>query len=169
MIDTRIESKEVLYTQDAVVLLAEDDLQKLKKLALLNPRQRVRLCVHRDPDNSLHEMFIVHTKNCYIRPHKHIGKAESMTILEGEVDVFLFHEDGSIRQIIHMGEINSGKLFFYRLSEPIYHMLLIRSEFLVFHEVTEGPFLREQTIFPEWAPCENDIDTQNFIKKLNYQ
>ena len=52
------------------------------------------------------------------------------------------------------------------MSDPINHMLLIRSEFLVFHEATEGPFLREKTVFPEWAPEENAPGMKEFIDNV---
>lgn len=166
MITIRKESAEVLYPEEDVVVVAAADLKELKRLALLNPRQRVRLCAHRSPNDRLHEMFIVHAQDCYVRPHKHLDKAESMAILEGEVDVVLFHEDGSIRQIIQMGAPESGKSFFERLSEPIYHTLIIRTKFLVFHESTEGPFLRENTVFPEWAPAEQGAASKRFIDQI---
>lgn len=166
MIKIRKESAEVLYPEEDIVVVAAADLEELKHLALLNPRQRVRLCAHRSPNDRLHEMFIVHMQDCYVRPHKHLGKAESMAILEGEVDVVLFHEDGSIRQVIQMGAPDSGKVFYQRLSEPIYHTLIIRTEFLVFHESTEGPFLRENTVSPEWAPAEQGAASQKFIDQI---
>jgi len=166
MILTHKESDEVLYPREEVVVVESADLTQLKRLALQNPRQRIRLCAHRSPDDRLHDMFIVHTSDCYVRPHKHLGKAESMAILEGEVDVVLFHDDGTIRQVIRMGDLNSGKLFYYRLSEPIYHTLLIRSQFLVFHEITEGPFLREKTVFPDWAPEEQSSGRKEFVARV---
>ena len=119
MIRTIIESNEVLYPGEDVVLITNTDLKELKRLALLNPRQRVRLCSHRSPNDQLHEMFIVHTHECYVRPHKHIGKVESMAVLSGEVDVVLFYEDGTIRKVVRMGDMSSGKVFYYRLSDPI--------------------------------------------------
>ena len=166
MIKSRSESSEVLYPDEEIVVVAQADLQELKSLALLNPRQRVRLCAHRSPNDRLHEMFIVHTLGCYVRPHKHLQKAESMTVLEGEVDVVLFHEDGSIRQIIQLGTADTGKTFYQRLPEEIYHMLIIRTEFLVFHEITEGPFLRKNTIFPDWAPAEQGKASKAFVDQV---
>ncbi|MGQ0666810.1 MAG: WbuC family cupin fold metalloprotein [Nitrospiraceae bacterium] len=166
MILTRKESDEVLYPQEEVVVVDSTDLKELKRLALLNPRQRIRLCAHRSPGDHLHEMFIVHTSECYVRPHKHLGKAESMAILEGEVDVVLFRDDGTVRQVVRMGDRNSGKLFYYRLSGPIYHTLLIRTPFLVFHEITEGPFLREHTVFPDWAPDERSDGRDAFVARI---
>jgi cupin fold WbuC family metalloprotein len=166
MIATRIESSEVLYPKDEIVFVSSSDLEELKLQAILNQRQRIRLCTHNSSDSLLHEMFIIHTNECYVRPHKHIGKVESMAVLEGEVDIVLFNDDGTIKNIVKMGDMSSGKIFYYRIADPIYHMLLIRTKFLVFHEVTQGPFLREQTIFPEWAPKEGDLNVDTFIKHV---
>lgn len=166
MILTRKESDEVLYPIDDVVVVDVADLSDLKRMSLLNARKRIRLCAHRSPTDSLHEMFIVHTRDCYIRPHKHLGKVESMAILEGEADVVLFNDNGTIRQVTKMGDLNSGKIFYHRLSEPIYHTLFIRTDFLIFHESTEGPFIREKTAFPDWAPQENDADVSGFIASI---
>jgi len=112
MIKVRKENDEVLYPEDDLVLVSAQDLDELKRRASLNPRRRIRLCAHRSPDDRLHEMVIVHMRECYVRPHKHLDKAESMLILEGEVDVVLFHEDGSLRQIIQMGAPGTGKIFY---------------------------------------------------------
>ncbi|MCX6239052.1 MAG: WbuC family cupin fold metalloprotein [Bacteroidia bacterium] len=166
MIPTHKESDEVLYPNDEIVFVGGADLEELKRLALQNPRRRIRLCAHHSPNDHLHEMFIVHTKDCYVRPHKHLGKVESMVVLEGEADIVLFHEDGKVMQVIQMGDLNSGKCFYYRLCEPIYHTLLIRTQFLVFHESTEGPFMRDKTIFPDWAPQESDSGVRSFIEHI---
>ena len=166
MIKFRRENDEVLYPEQDVVAVDKSCLDELKRLAQLNPRQRVRLCTHRSPNDPLHEMFIVHMRDCYVRPHKHLGKSESMTILEGEVDVVLFDEDGSIRQVVRMGAPDTGKVFYQRLSDPIYHTLIIRSEFLVFKECTEGPFLRENIVFPEWAPADQGAASREFTDHI---
>jgi len=172
MIPFHKESDEVLYPDDDVVLIASGDLDELKRLASKNPRKRIRICGHKSPDDALHEMFIIHTNETYVRPHKHLGKAESFSILEGRVDVVLFHDDGSIRQVVNMGAPDSGLPFYYRLDDPIYHTLLIRTDFLVFHEVTQGPFNREQTIFADWSLSDLDVKEystlapESFIEKM---
>lgn len=166
MIAVRKESDEVLYPLQDPVILDSSGVSELKRLALLNPRQRIRLCAHSAPQDSLHEMFIVHTSECYVRAHKHVGKAESMAILEGEVDVVLFNDDGTLRQVLPMGAPASGRTFYHRISKPVYHMMLIRTPFVVFHEITEGPFLREQTDFPEWAPEQDQPGRVHFLDRV---
>lgn len=161
------ESDEVFYSGDKISYISNEEIEYLKHLAGLNPRKRIRLCAHKGKNDTLHEMFIVHKQGCYVTPHKHIGKVESMAIIEGEVDVILFENDGNIKKIIQMGDRNSGKNFYQRIADPIYHSMIIRSEFLVFHEITEGPFLREKTIFAPWAPpIENSYEIENFIQNI---
>ena len=166
MIGIRKENNEVLYSTKNVTAVNESDLQELKTLSLLNKRKRIRLCAHRDPSEKLHDMIIVHNKDCYVRPHKHESRAESINILEGEADLILFEDNGLITKVIRMGALHTNKIFFYRLSNSIYHMLIIRSEYLIFHEATEGPFNMKDTIFPEWSPVEESDRLVDFLDSI---
>jgi len=163
MIEFRKENSEVFYSDEDFIVVGNKELDMLKRLALGNDRQRARLCTHNSPKSKLHEMFIVHTNECYVRPHKHLGKDESISILEGEADVIIFNDSGEVSQVINMTALELNKPFYCRIPDSIYHMLIIRSEFLVFHECTQGPFTRDDTIFPEWAPSEIDVRKDEFI------
>jgi cupin fold WbuC family metalloprotein len=154
----RAESAEVYYSNASVVTASTADVVNLKRLAAANPRLRSRLCTHPAPSANLHEMLIVHHRDVYVRPHLHTGKSESFHVVEGSADVVIFREDGRIQDVMHMGAYGSGHRFYYRMPESIYHSLLITSEWLVFHETTSGPFDRQQTRFPEWAPDEADAE-----------
>jgi cupin fold WbuC family metalloprotein len=151
-------NEEVLFADAPLSTLSRDDIEWLKAKAMITARRRIRICSHPDSGDLLHEMLIVHTRDTYVRPHKHVNKSESFHVITGEVDVVLFEANGAVCQAIRMGEYTSGKRFYYRLNEPRYHTLLIRSELLVFHEVTTGPFRREETVFPPWGPEEGQTD-----------
>src|SRR6266487_3097813 len=158
---------EVLMAQGPVFLLDRPDLEALKEQSLLNRRQRIRICAHSGEEDRLHEMFIVHKKGAYMRPHKHLNKIESVHVIEGLVDVVLFDEAGTVTQIIRMGALSSGRKFYYRMAAPSYHTLFIISELLVFHEITNGPFRRPDTVFAPWAPDEGDTAGQvEFMGRL---
>jgi cupin fold WbuC family metalloprotein len=164
----RIESAEVLYAGDGLVTVDAAEVADLKRGAHQNPRTRIRLCAHPRVDDRLHEMIIVHERACYVRPHKHVGKSESFHVIEGEVDVVIFDEGGRVADVMQMGAYASGRPFFYRIAEPTYHTLLIRSDVLVFHETTNGPFTREQTIFAPWAPEDADAaGVARYLGELN--
>jgi cupin fold WbuC family metalloprotein len=162
------QNDEVLYSDEPIVKLRPTDIDFLKQKSCSNERQRIRLCTHKDVDDKLHEMFIVHGKDAYVRPHKHLHKSESVHVIEGEVDVVLFDDSGSITEVIKMGEYSTGRTFFIRIAEPYYHTLLIRSDILVFHETTNGPFNYSDTVFADWSPEQSDITGQReFIARVN--
>ncbi|HMC65224.1 MAG TPA: WbuC family cupin fold metalloprotein [Gemmataceae bacterium] len=152
---------EVLVAIGPVVTVSRPDLEKLKERATENPRQRVRLCAHQSADDRLHEMLIVLGRGTYVRPHKHPNKTESFHIVEGQADLILFDDDGIIGSVLAMGEYDSGRTFFYRLCAPYYHTVIVRSDALVLHETTNGPFVRADTIFAPWAPDEADADSRS--------
>jgi len=151
-------SPEVFVAQGGVVRVQQAHIEALKTQATTNPRQRARLCAHRSSEDRLHEMLIVLTRNVYIRPHKHLGKMESFHVIEGTATVIFFTESGAIDEIVDLGDVHSGKCFYFRLEDPRYHTQIITSEHLVFHETTNGPFNRDQTVFAPWAPAESEID-----------
>ena len=159
---------EVLYSTENIVKVDALDINELKEKARLNHRKRVRLCAHKTIDEKIHEMLIIHEKSCYVRPHKHINKVESFHIIEGRVDILLFDENGRINNLIPMGDYASGRKFFYRLPPSHFHTLIIRSEVLVFHEITNGPFNPDDTVWADWAPVETEeykvVEYRAFLK-----
>lgn len=159
--------EEVLFADDEIVKVGRDDIEFLKQQAGNNKRSRIRLCTHKNLEDVLHEMFIVHTRGTYVRPHKHLNKAESLHIIEGAVDIIVFGEEGNIINVVRMGDYLSGDKLYHRIPNSYYHSLLIRSDVLVFHEVTNGPFNRSDTVFAPWAPEEDDhIAAKKFMKRL---
>jgi cupin fold WbuC family metalloprotein len=157
---------EVLVADEELVRVDASELERLKAAAARNRRNRIRICAHHDVGDPLHEMLIVHARGVYVRPHKHVGKTESMHVVEGSAEVVFFDDEGGVREIVPIGDAASGRTFYYRLASPWYHTLLVRSDFLVFHEVTNGPFRREETVFAPWAPEEEDGGVAEFQSRL---
>jgi cupin fold WbuC family metalloprotein len=168
MIKFREHNPEVLYASDPIVQVDRGDIEALAARAEKNERGRIRLCTHRDTRDTLHEMLIVHARDTYVRPHKHRAKSEAFHVISGVADVVLFNDSGSITTVVAMGDYASGRKFYYRLANPIYHMLLIRSDQVVFHEITNGPFDRADTLFAAWSPEIDDRDAaREFMKKVS--
>ncbi len=166
--DYRKVNDEVLYPNERFVNLNAADMTFLKAEAFKNPRKRIRLCTHQSTDDNVHEMFIVHVKDAYVRPHKHINKSESLYLIEGEVDVIFFNDHGEIIKKVEMGSPISGKFFYYRLADPFFHTFCIKTDLICFYEVTEGPFNRVDTVFPSWAPDGNDKKSvEVFMRKID--
>ena len=152
LLNIQKESEEVYHTRQDVISLSEKEIDFLISIAKKTTRKRVRLCCHLSVNDAVHEMVIVHPRKAYVRPHRHLNKAESFLVLKGEVDYVTFKEKGEIDTILSMGDSHSNKSFYQSIRSEIFHTLVIQSEWLVFLEVTQGPFKKEDTEFADWSP-----------------
>ena len=162
----RAVNDEVFIATGGIVQVRAEDVALVKAKGTTNARKRARLCAHPGPDDKLHEMLIVLDRGTYIRPHRHGSKAESFHMVEGELDVVIFHDDGAVREVVRMGPYSSGKAFYYRVMEPCYHSVLIHTPFALFHETTNGPFNRTDTEFAPWSPAEGDEGVPAFVERM---
>lgn len=152
----RRQSAEVYYTRAPFAVADIDTVDLLKRLAEDNPRKRCRLCFHADPSAAVHEMLIVHHRSAYVRPHWHVGKTESLAVVEGEALGVVFAETGDIAEVFPLASYGAKRCYYYHMPERTCHSLLIESEWLVFQETTAGPFNPTDTGFPTWAPDGRD-------------
>ena len=160
-------SEEVFYTQDLITCVNQESIDFLKSKARKNLRKRARLCTHLGVNELLHEMLIVHFKGLYVQPHKHIGKSESFHIIEGSLGIVVFDDSGQIIKVIHMGDLASGLVFYYRLSDCFFHSVIPLSDIVVFHETTNGPFRKEDVVLAPWAPREEETEeAQRYFKTI---
>ncbi len=160
-------NEEVFYSKEPITCVNQQSIDFLKLKAKNNLRKRARLCTHLGVNELLHEMLIVHFKGLYVQPHKHIGKSESFHIIEGSLGIIIFDDSGKVIQVIHMGEVSSDLIFYYRLSEGYFHSIVPLTETVVFHETTNGPFKREDTIWAPWAPEEEEEEeASRYFKKI---
>lgn len=161
------ESLEVYLSNQSSLSIESSDMGNLVNLAKGLPRNRIRYCAHASPSDVVHEMFIVHPRGAYVRPHKHLDKSESMMIIEGEADYVIFDSKGNVINKISMGDYQSGKPFYQCTRSEEFHSLIIHSEWLIFLEITQGPFNKKDTVFSEWSPRENeDEKIAKFMKKV---
>jgi len=157
----------IFQSDQPIVKLSKNEITFLKSEAINSGKKRARICAHHSNDDLLHEMIIAICSDSYIHPHRHLKKSESFHIIEGEVDIVIFSDSGDIEELIELGDSNTSKNFFYRLDEAKYHTLLIHSDILVVHEVTNGPFSRELTELAPFAPGEEDADkASSFIRSV---
>ena len=75
---------------------------------------------------------------------------------------------GNITEVTSLGNHASGRCFYHRITEPRYHTLRISSDTLIFHEVTNGPFNRQDTLWAPWAPKREEISAATeYMGKLD--
>jgi cupin fold WbuC family metalloprotein len=166
MLGAQAISNEVLVASGGIVKVSAQDMAEVARRGGRSSRRRARLCTHPAATDPLHEMMICLVRGTYVRPHRHAGKSESFHIIEGELDVVLFHDDGALREVIHLGPYHVGQTFFYRLMEPCFHTVLVRTPRVLFHETTNGPFNASDTEYAPWAPAENDTGVPAYLDSL---
>lgn len=149
-------SEEAYQCSDRLVYLRRSDIDRLKSDVPLTRRKRIRVLVHPGTSHSLHEMLVVYTKATYVRPNLHLGKDESLHILEGEADFVFFDENGSVIKVVQLSASDPAKDFFIRVPQGVFHTIVMNSEMLVIHEATPGPFLPADTLWAPWAPVDSD-------------
>ncbi|MFZ5354282.1 MAG: WbuC family cupin fold metalloprotein [Bacillota bacterium] len=152
-------NNEVIFNTEDIIKINKDLIEKLKKIALENDRKRARINLHKTLDDLLHEMIIVHTKGAYVRPHKHSKKSESFHMIEGSLIFYLFNDNGKVIDKFTVGADKNSEYFSFRLSNNQWHSIVPVTDFVVFHEITNGPFTGvNDSIFPDWAPKEDQLD-----------
>ncbi|HLZ03200.1 MAG TPA: WbuC family cupin fold metalloprotein [Bradyrhizobium sp.] len=151
-------SPEVFLAKGPISAVGARELDMLKASVKASPKRRARINAHPDGEDALHEMIIAIDPSSYIRPHKHPGKSEAFHIIEGEVDIVVFDDEGEISRVVALGEPGSGRSFYYRMSKPFFHTLIIRSDMLIVHEITNGPFRPQGTVFADFAPEDSEPD-----------
>jgi cupin fold WbuC family metalloprotein len=113
-------------------------------------------------------MLIASHHETYVAPHMHPTKSETFLILEGFADVFLFDDDGGLKERIAMGPASSNRPFFYRMPARQFHALTIASDVLVFVESTKGPFNSSQTVNATWAPAPDQTqEGREYLRKIS--
>jgi cupin fold WbuC family metalloprotein len=152
----------VFHNDRNVVAVDENWLQFLKLRAQESPLRRSRLCLHRKPDDGVHEMIIVMCRDVLFRPHRHRIKTESFHVIEGMLDVVLFDDGGTPQEAIQMGPISSGLHFCYRLSISQFHAVLPQSDLVVVYETTMGPYVEGDAEIAPWSPADPEA-LQDFL------
>ena len=79
-----------------------------------------------------------------------------MLILQGEADYLSFTSSGELVERVKLSDYHSGCPFFQMTPPGLYHSLIIRTRWLVFIEVTGGPFRKGDSNFAPWSPEDND-------------
>ena len=144
---------EALFNKSDVCVVSPTLIAELKEKAQVAPRRRFRLCMHRSHQDLVQEMIIVFCQDSHIPIHRHVGnRSESFHVIEGDLTVLLYDNDGTLVQEVKLGQPGSGRASIYRVSSPLWHTVRLESEFVVLHETGTGPFdPQRQEEPPNWV------------------
>jgi len=131
-------------------------IEELKLISKENNNANIRLCLHNNPEDSLHDMIILEYKDKKSRePHKHILKNETIHMMEGEMLMLIFDDLGNLNEKILL---KPEENFAYRSPRNLHHLWLPQTDYVIYREIKQGPFNREENIPADW-------DHEEILKK----
>ena len=140
----------VIRNNHDTIYIDRKKLEELKILAQKDPNKRARICLHKDDGEMVQEMIIAFCKDSYIRPHRHTDKSESYHIIEGRIEIIFYNDSGiEIDKVVLSDKIDEHP-FLFRISNSAWHTVVPKSDFVIIHEVTKGPFNKNSSEFADW-------------------
>jgi len=124
---------------DQPILIFGDLVNELY-MASLDHKKNVRICLHSDPSDLLHDMIVLERRNSNILGlHRHPNKTEHITVLRGELCV------SKLNGLIMLGPLAS---IFIPLN--VWHSTRPYTDYVVYRELKPGPFRSEDNEL--WTP-----------------
>ncbi len=146
-----LQSKTLSYRcLQGAVMINREVLQALKAQLGSDGGKTVRICLHAEGNNPLHEMIIIHAQGGVFPTHLHLQTPESYHIFEGILIIDFFDDQGQLQERIRLGDLQSGLPFFYRVPLGIWHRTYPETSMVLYKESRPGPFIAADTLFPTW-------------------
>ena len=144
---------EAIYLDSDISVVSSTIIETLKERAKSSPRNRFRLCLHKNNEDLVQDMIIAFYKNSEIPIHRHSeGKSETFHVIEGQLSVLIYDDVGNLLDKIKLGDKLTKYPSVYRLSSPFWHTIIIETEIVVLHEITTGPFNpNKEKELPKWV------------------
>ena len=162
--DAAARSPSFFCTRD-VVQVNRRMIRGLVEESLRQGWRRSRISLHPSPASSFHEMVVFERGGLYGRPHKHLQKGESCTILEGAAAFFVFDDHGRVTEA---ATVSPEETVICRVGANQWHAVIPVSDYAVYLESKPGPFLGvNDSLYPDWAPDGSDpVRTQRYLEEL---
>ena len=138
--------RNAFFCPDKTIYLNSKIIEQLQTVGR-EKKENVRICLHSDKEDKLHEMLIYQTQDNYFPPKKQLTKEKSFLVLEGRIALCIFEETGVLKNYVILEKSSN---FFCRVPSNYIHMDLTISEFSVHLESVPGPYKKEDCEFPDW-------------------
>ena len=135
------------------------------KNIVASERSRHRLCFHQSPDVKLHDIIICYDQTSYIPPNKHVNKPETLCILQGNVKLYFFTDNGHLFSTLILSATDSSSSNIVRIPPNTWHGLrVLDDQPVIMKETILGPYDRSSLQWASFAPSEhqNSLDNSGF-------
>ncbi|MBE9608885.1 WbuC family cupin fold metalloprotein [Chitinilyticum piscinae] len=131
------------------------------------PRLRVHHNLHTQNEDPCHRLLVAIAPGSYVPPHRHLDekKGELLVVLQGELGVLLFADDGSVQQALTLraGTAACG----IDITPGNWHAVVALQPQTVFLECKAGPYVpllaEERAV---WAPGEGEQGVASYLDGL---
>tara|TARA_Y100001968_G_scaffold317349_1_gene346254 strand:- start:359 stop:901 length:543 start_codon:yes stop_codon:yes gene_type:complete len=140
--------------------------ENLKAQADRSSRRRAHLNVHNNYQDPVQRLFIAMMPDSYVRPHRHTQphKWEFFMVLDGELDLIFFDEQGRCEQRISL--CANGETSGVEIPPNVWHATTCHSP-VVFMEVKQGPYeVTDDKGFAPWSPEEGSALVPDFLARV---
>ena len=151
---------------EPVFSLTPELLATGKSASRKSPRLRVMQPVQRSQDARVQRLLNFLQPGTYVQPHCHPlpHASESMCLLDGALDVFVFESNGSVRER-HSLTPHSPLV---DIEPGVWHGMVVREPDTVIFEIKQGPYNpATDKNFAGWAPAEGSPEAYSYLEKLS--
>lgn len=136
-------NKRVYYSKDNPTTIYKDYLFLLKEIGLYYKQKIIRICLHKDDKNKVHEMIMIHCFPQEVGPLMQNKKSISFHVLYGTLELYLYKYKLKIL-------LDKDNNISTRIPADSYRLIKSTNEFCIFIEVAEGPFKDSDTIWKKY-------------------
>ena len=90
---------EVIKNSEELLFINNDLIEQIIEEASQSQRHMARLLMHFDHENPVQEMLIAMGRNCAVMPNRSVGRSESLQVVQGELLLIIFDDNGNVRGI----------------------------------------------------------------------
>ncbi len=141
--------------EDGIVHFGTTEINFVLDAAAASSRKRCRILLHPGTDAKLHSMCVGYKAGTYIRPNRHRGKDESVTVLKGQCAVTFFDDKGRGKFVVSLSDRSVDSIYYLRIPAGVWHTLAVEQDGILL-ESTPGPLDPVDTEYAPWAPEEGD-------------
>lgn len=146
-LNLRKKSDRVYYAKRIPAAIGLQDMIMLRELAHHRGLPVVRICLHCDDSEPIHEMLMAHTRPQVVGPLKQDKSSLSYHMLVGSAEISLHDDQGTILSTIQIDSDDPSVARSARLQASTFRSFRSISPGVVFLEVAGGPFEDEDTIW----------------------
>ena len=159
---------EIIKNSEELLFINNELVEQIVKEASQSQRHMARLLMHFDHEDPVQEMLIALGRNCAVMPNRSVGRSESLQVVQGELLLIIFDDNGNVVKRVEMRPAGSDKVFLYRLSSTPWHTMIPLTKMVVVHEALEGPFKQSSEPLPDWLPGDSE-SLKRFLKEIEMQ